>query len=440
MPLSNVKLNLSAFTPLIDRTDRYLGGWQASLLNYMGRAVLVNSVLDSALIYTLSAMQLPQGTIDALDKKRRAFLWSGEATTIGARCLVAWEQTCLPKELGGLGIKNLQILNQCLLLKHLHRLHHPGESAWAKWVSSRIDIASLESNCAGAHWKNLQDLLPIYRAITTTTVGNGLRTSFWFDHWLPVGQLSEALPSLFSHTNDQNASVAKVYSRPLRDHFVTRLSHVAAAEFAMLEEIVEEVVLQETPDNRLCPLVSKDGTLRAGPIYAAMMSLQEHTPCPFYKFVWINCAPPRVRFFAWLLVQEKIQCKTNLVVKKVVENPECEVCHAAEESPDHLILHCHFAKQFWTKIGVPVQDAMVSQLWLLECPVTIPVEHYSTFLLLCAWQLWKHRHDVVFRGQNPSILHLLLSCKEEARLWSCRLPRQDKLVAEAWCNVFSSNM
>ena len=70
----------------------------------------------------------------------------------------------------------------------------------------------------------------------------------------------------------------------------------------MLEEIVEEVVLQETPDNRLCPLVSKDGTLRVGPIYAAMMSLQEHTPCPFYKFVWINCAPPRVRFFAWLLV------------------------------------------------------------------------------------------------------------------------------------------
>ena len=59
----------SAFAPLIDHTDRYLGGWQASLLNTMGRAVLVNAVLDSTLIYTLSAMQLPQGTIDALDKK-----------------------------------------------------------------------------------------------------------------------------------------------------------------------------------------------------------------------------------------------------------------------------------------------------------------------------------------------------------------------------------
>jgi len=50
MPLSNIKVNLSAFAPLIDRTDKYLGGWQSSLLNSMGRTVLVNAVLDSALI------------------------------------------------------------------------------------------------------------------------------------------------------------------------------------------------------------------------------------------------------------------------------------------------------------------------------------------------------------------------------------------------------
>jgi len=74
MPLSNVKLNLSAFTPLIARVDKYLSYWQASLLNAMGRTVLVNAVLDSSLIYILSAMMLPQGTIEELDKRRRAFL------------------------------------------------------------------------------------------------------------------------------------------------------------------------------------------------------------------------------------------------------------------------------------------------------------------------------------------------------------------------------
>ena len=50
----------------------------------MGRAVLVNTVLDSQLIYAMSMMQLPQGTLDALDRRRRAFLWSGDEQVHGA--------------------------------------------------------------------------------------------------------------------------------------------------------------------------------------------------------------------------------------------------------------------------------------------------------------------------------------------------------------------
>jgi hypothetical protein len=51
-----------------------------------------------------------------------------------ARCLVAWNQVCMPKEKGGLGMKDVAIQNQCLLLKLLHRLHHPANLAWARWA------------------------------------------------------------------------------------------------------------------------------------------------------------------------------------------------------------------------------------------------------------------------------------------------------------------
>ena len=56
LPLSDTKLRLTAFAPLISKTDIYLRGWQAALLNPMGRAVLVNTVLDSQLIYAMSVM------------------------------------------------------------------------------------------------------------------------------------------------------------------------------------------------------------------------------------------------------------------------------------------------------------------------------------------------------------------------------------------------
>lgn len=59
LPLSVNKLPLSAFTPYIQKTDRYLSSWQANLLNPMGRAVLINSVLDSQLVYFISSLQLP---------------------------------------------------------------------------------------------------------------------------------------------------------------------------------------------------------------------------------------------------------------------------------------------------------------------------------------------------------------------------------------------
>ena len=89
--------------------------------------------------------------------------------------------------------------------------------------------------------------------------------------------------------------------------------------------------------------------LDAGPIYATLMSLRDNAPCPFYKFVWVNHAPPWVRFFTWLLVQNIMQCKTNLLAKHIVEDSVCEVWRDGAESPDHLILHCPIASQFWVQ-------------------------------------------------------------------------------------------
>ncbi|XP_039797768.1 uncharacterized protein LOC120662754 [Panicum virgatum] len=74
LPLSNVKLNLSAFAPLIAKVDKQLSGWKAILLNHARRLVLINSVLDGMPAHLMSALLLPAGTVDALDKRRRAFL------------------------------------------------------------------------------------------------------------------------------------------------------------------------------------------------------------------------------------------------------------------------------------------------------------------------------------------------------------------------------
>lgn len=94
LPLTPQKLRVSDFQPLIHRVDRYLAGWKARLLSTGGRLTLVNAVLSSLPIYYMSSMLLPKTVIEAMDGRRRSFLWTGEGKCHGSKCLIAWTRVC----------------------------------------------------------------------------------------------------------------------------------------------------------------------------------------------------------------------------------------------------------------------------------------------------------------------------------------------------------
>lgn len=79
--------------------------------------MLVNFVLMALPVYYMSVIQLTQWLIKVLNKKCRGFLWKGEEHISGGHYLVSWEKVCMPKELGGLGIKNLTLFGMAMCLK-----------------------------------------------------------------------------------------------------------------------------------------------------------------------------------------------------------------------------------------------------------------------------------------------------------------------------------
>ncbi|CAO2173432.1 unnamed protein product [Urochloa humidicola] len=158
--------------------------------------------------------------------------------------------------------------------------------------------------------------------------------------------------------------------------------------------------------------------------------------CPHYRFIWKNHAPPKVRFFAWLLIQDRIQHKSSLVKKHVLDDNVCDLCHSHTEDTDHIIWCCNFAQSFWDHIGWPNLSNVIA-LGTAKPPPGFPAANLSTMLLLCCWQLWKHRHDVVFRQMQPSLPRILLACKLEAQLWRCRLPIHTHHIIDFWCSKFN---
>jgi hypothetical protein len=341
----------------------------------MGRVVLADSVLGNLLIYAMCVTELPKEALDRLDAKRRAFLWTGSDKVRGARCLVVWDHVCMSREDGGLGLKNLGIQNQCLLLKLLHRLYHPADSAWARWVRRQIDLVTLHGDVDDSHWGSLRRLLPTYRAITTVHIRDGACTSFWEDSWLPDGPLAELFPALYSHAVLAELSVRTVLQDGIDIHLQPRLTRDGAAERGKLDELLSNMALSDGDDIRLSPLVNAKGQLKTAWLYRTLMSATSLAPCPFARFVWKNRAPPRVKFFTWLLVQDKIQSRHNLQWKCVIDQAECELCHHHDETADHIMFGCPTALAFWERLGVApatVSSASVLELWNMPLPSLIP--------------------------------------------------------------------
>lgn len=105
LPLSPHKLRVCDYQPLGAKFDKYLSGWKARLLSTGGWLVLVNAVLSNLATYFMSSMLLPKTIIEALEARRRSFLWTGEEKCHGSRCLLAWEKLCRENEYGGLGVR-----------------------------------------------------------------------------------------------------------------------------------------------------------------------------------------------------------------------------------------------------------------------------------------------------------------------------------------------
>jgi hypothetical protein len=208
----------------------------------------------------------------------------------------------------------------------------------------------------------------------------------------------------------------------------------------VLEAVVADLPLTDEADAHLSPLLRPDGHLQTSTLYHRLVA-RETAQDDATQFVWDNAAPPRVRFFGWLLSRDRIQSKVNLKIKAVVVDATCELCNAGDETSQHIMFDCPFARVFWLALGFRLPSGhTVKELHMLPRPSGVPSAHYATFILLCCWQLWKRCNSFVFRQETFPMRHLLRLCKDDAELWSHMLPSSSRAVAHLWCNFLSAAM
>ena len=280
------------------------------------------------------------------------------------------------------------MLNVCLLLKLLHRLHVAADSAWAQWARQHISLATLNGDLSGSHWEALRSLLPLYQAVTTVSIGDGTRTSFWYDAWVDDEALADHFPALHSHCAHKGLSIAQLQSCGIdcSQLWVPRLSQQAMSELDEVRSILEQSSTTAEPDSCQGPFCLPCGKFDSGSLYRLLKS-KDGQPQPAASFIWESRAPRRVQFFMYLLSQRRIQCRVNLLRKKVLDSAVCEVCSSDVETSEHVVFGCHFAKEFWEKLGfsLPVDcSALFDDLSSFQRPSHIPGNTLALSLLFAA--------------------------------------------------------
>jgi hypothetical protein len=150
-----------------------------------------------------------------------------------------------------------------------------------------------------------------------------------------------------------------------------------------------------------------------------------------FERVWESWAPSKCSFFLWLVMHNRCWTAGRLAKRGLPHPSACTLCDQEEETIQHLLISCVFARQFWylllRRSGLPnlsLDNALYSlDDWWSRVVEKIPRDLQSGFnslVILGAWSLWRQHNDYVFNGRSPSLASALTLAGDELRMW-CRV-------------------
>lgn len=250
LPLSNKRINKTAFLPLVGKFNRRLTGWSAKFLSIAGRLTLLNSVLSALPTYYMACFRLPKGTINQIDKIRRHFLWHGVTQNQSKLNLVNWNLVCTPKKLGGLGVKDLHVFNQAMLIKWCWQWATNDPKLWKSIFQATSTMNQLIP-VSDFFSQTLKEASAFFKISVQMQPHNGTRVQFWHHDW-GRGVLKFRFEILYTYTLNENVTLAEMSQMTQTQQlFRSTLSQEAQEQLQMLQQVMETnpITLTSKPDN-----------------------------------------------------------------------------------------------------------------------------------------------------------------------------------------------
>ncbi|GAU36594.1 hypothetical protein TSUD_362640 [Trifolium subterraneum] len=154
---------------------------------------------------------------------QREFLWGGTSRAKKINW-VKWSLVCKSKEVGGLGVRDVRLVNINLLTKWRWRLLESEDGLWKDVIRSKYGDATTTSLFLGVEvipwyastwWRDICSMginlnINLFAQQMVRKFGNGEMTSFWYSTWLGDMSLKDNYPRLFSISDRKETTVRNV--------------------------------------------------------------------------------------------------------------------------------------------------------------------------------------------------------------------------------------
>lgn len=127
--------------------------------------------------------------IQKIDKIRRSFLWAKPSKGKRGISLTNWEEACISKREGGMGIIDLNFFNIALLLRWWWKALADENFLWSLTIrqlrrrgnSRNGPLIWMVNGCF--FWNQWQSIKGFFNMCTTWHIWDGKSIAFWFDSW-----------------------------------------------------------------------------------------------------------------------------------------------------------------------------------------------------------------------------------------------------------------
>lgn len=168
--------------------------------------------------------------------------------------------------------------------------------------------------------------------------------------------------------------------------------------------------------------LTPDGAYSSASAYGAMF-LGSSRPLGA-KEIWKTSAPPKVRFFFWLVMHGRCWTAERRHRHGLQDSGSCIFCDQLPETMDHLLIGCNYSKEVWSiflsklhlQDVVTVQEEMVMAWWLRTRKGVIKQVHkgFDSLFFLIGWSIWKERNARTFNGATTDPARLARLILDEA--------------------------